>query len=120
MYHSWDDCREMVVEHLKRSLPAGEAFIFIDDEQLGLGEHLAGRRVIPFLERNGKYWGAPDGDTQAIEDLQRLRGKGTRWLAIGWPSFWWLDQYGRFRLHLAQHSTCRLSTPHLQIYELNQ
>jgi len=69
-------------------IPPDETFILVDEEQLRpLMPH---RRVLPFLERDGAYWGPPADDVTAIRELERLRAAGARQIAFAWPCFWWL------------------------------
>jgi glycosyltransferase involved in cell wall biosynthesis len=112
MYHTWDNRRAIFLEQLDRVLPPGERFILIDDGALGLDGAFNGRAAIPFLEREGQYWGPPRRDQDAISDLERLRGAGVQWLVIAWPSLWWLDQYGNFDRHLRGSSQLVLDSPH--------
>mgnify|MGYP001231146318 CR=1 FL=1 len=73
-------------------VPAGSSFLLIDDGALGI-EELDGRRAIPVLERDGEYYGAPEGGGQALAELERQVTAGVRHVAIAWPSFWWLQEY---------------------------
>jgi glycosyltransferase involved in cell wall biosynthesis len=118
MYHTWDARRAIFLDQLDAAVPAGEALILVDDGQLGLDAQFSGRRLIPFLERDGRYWGPPRDASEAVECLERLRAQGARWLAVAWPSFWWLDQYGAFDRHL--RTTCRraLESAHGILFEI--
>jgi hypothetical protein len=118
MYHSWDNRKAILLDEIERVLPGGEPFIVIDDGQLGLYETFNGRRVIPFLERDGRYWGAPDHAGEAIENLERLGATGVRWLVIGWPAFWWLDQYGSFDQYLRTRCRPVMQSPHGTVFQL--
>jgi hypothetical protein len=69
---------------------AGESFILIDGETFG-GTVGAGRLRLPFLEKDGRYWGTASDDQHAITELERLRATGARFLAVAWPGFWWLE-----------------------------
>ena len=68
-------------------IPAAESFILVDEQNLG---HQIGgnRRVIPFREREGQYWGRPVNDDAAIGELERLRDTGAGFIAFAWPAFW--------------------------------
>ena len=51
------------------------------------------RRVVPFTERDGDYWGPPVDDESAIDEIERvLDGRGG-WVVIAWTAFWWLEHY---------------------------
>jgi len=118
MYHAWDVCRTTLLEQIEVTVPAGERFILVDDGQLGLDRDFSGRSVLPFLERDGQYWGPPHDAGDAIACLERLREQSLRWLVIAWPSFWWLDQYGNFDRHLRRTYRRALDGPHGMIFDL--
>lgn len=92
-------------------------FVLIDGMQLSLDPR-CGRRVIPFLEHEGQYWGEPEDDRHAIDELERLRREGAGFLVLAWPSFWWLDDYPRFIEHLDNSYGCLLDNERLRILEL--
>jgi glycosyltransferase involved in cell wall biosynthesis len=92
-------------------------FVLIDGMQLSL-EPRSGRRVIPFLEHDGQYWGEPEDDQHAIDELERLRREGARFLVLAWPSFCWLDDYPRFIEHLNNSYGCVLDNERLRIFAL--
>lgn len=83
---------------LTESVPLDEPFILVDEEQLR--QLLPHRRVIPFLERDGAYWGPPADDATAIRELERLRQAGARRIVFAWPCFWWLEHYAAFAGYL--------------------
>ena len=92
-------------------------FVLIDGMQLSL-EPTSGRQVIPFLEHDGQYWGEPEDDAQAIDELERLRTDGARFVVLAWPSFWWLEEYPGFIEQLRNTHACVLENERLQIFEL--
>jgi SAM-dependent methyltransferase len=104
-------------EELGRIVPSGDCFILVDQQQLQsvLG---AGRRAVPFLERDGQYWGPPPDDSSAIGELERLRRVGAKFLIFAWPAFWWLDHYPGFRQHLVGHYRCILQNERLVAFDL--
>jgi len=93
-------------DELIELVPPDETFILVDEEQLRpLMPH---RRVIPFLERDGVYWGPPADDATAIRELERLRAAGARRIVFAWPCYWWLQHYVAFASHLrANYRTVR-------------
>jgi glycosyltransferase involved in cell wall biosynthesis len=52
-------------------------------------------QVIPQID--GCYGGAPPSSAQLIDEVRRLSLDGVRFLAVAWPSFWWIDYYHEFR-----------------------
>ncbi len=117
LYHTWDNRRAILLEQLERTLPQGEPFVLVDDGQLGVGPDFNGRRVIPFLERDGVYFGPPHVAQDAIDNLQRLAAAGVRRVVIAWPSFWWLDQYERFDRHLRSNGARLMESSQGLVFE---
>lgn len=95
----WDSQVHLAEQEITSLIPPGEAFILVDEQQLctTLG---AARKALPFLEREGQYWGRPQDDAAAIEEVERLRRAGTRWMVFAWPAFWWLDSYSDLLTYL--------------------
>jgi hypothetical protein len=89
-------CRDALV----RLIPPGMPFILVDDDQMR--SDLPHARALPFLEKNGKYWGPPADDATAIRELARLRRTGARYIAFTWPAYWWTEHYGEFYRHLCE------------------
>ena len=51
------------------------------------------RAVLPFMERNGVYWGCPPDDNTAISEFERLIKQGATHIVFGWMCFWWIEYY---------------------------
>jgi glycosyltransferase involved in cell wall biosynthesis len=94
-------------------------FILVDGTELAV-ERRSGRQVTPFLEHEGDYWGKPDDDTHAIDELERLRVGGAHFLVLAWPSFWWRDAYPGFLDHLRTRYGCVLENERLQVFDLTR
>lgn len=80
--------------------PNGETVIVIDHD--GLRNYLAGsRRGMPFVERDGRYWGLPEDDAEAVRELERQRKEApAQFLALATSSLWFLDRFPVFcRVH---------------------
>jgi len=101
---------------LTQAIPLSEPFILVDEEQLR--SELPHTRAIPFLEKDGEYWGPPANDAQAIRELERLRKTGVCYIAITWPSFWWLEHYAGFHRHLHKRFRRILKNGLLTVFEL--
>jgi hypothetical protein len=113
----WLDQCYRTAQELASVIPPGETLILADDGALG-GDLAIGRRAIPFIERDGQYWGPPpDGET-AVRELERLRLAGANFIAFGWPALWWLDHYGELREHLNSTSRRVLENDRLMIFDL--
>ena len=100
-------------------IPAGESFVLVDEDswRIDIG---ADRQAIPFLERDGHYWGPPADDETAIGELERLRQGGAGYVVFGWPGFWWLEYYGGLHRHLRTNFRCLLENERLVVFELRE
>jgi len=100
-------------------VPSGGSFILVDDAQWGNVRALAGYRIIPFLEKDGVYWGPPADDGVAWQELERLRAAGASHIAFAWPSFWWLQHYAEFHRRLSEAFPCVLANERLIAFKLH-
>jgi hypothetical protein len=86
------------------AIPREERFILVDEDQLrALLPHV---NALPFLEKDGNYWGPPPDGVVARTELDRLRRLGARHVAFISSTFWWLDYYRELREYL--DSSCQL------------
>jgi hypothetical protein len=99
-------------------IPPGSTFIMVDDGASEGDAAIAGRCGVPFLERDGKYWGRPQDDDIAIRELERLRRSGSSFLVFGLPAMWWLDYYERFRRYLYATYSCLVASDSLVVFDL--
>jgi glycosyltransferase involved in cell wall biosynthesis/SAM-dependent methyltransferase len=104
-------------EDLAALLPPG-AVLILADEECYRDQLAADRPVLPFLERDGQYWGAPPDDNTAIRELERLRRSGAGFLAFARPAFWWLDHYAGFSGYLRATFRCVLENDGLVVFDL--
>ena len=126
-YRRWTERGQFCTDHMKRLLrvthalatviPADATFILADQEQFR-SLLPAAFHSIPFLERNGVYWGAPPDDETAIHELERLRQAGARFLVVAWPAFWFLDHYRALQRHLEGNFSCILRDELLVVFDL--
>ena len=79
------------------------SFILVGKEPLGI-EKVGSRVALPFLERDGQYWGNPTDDNMAISEIQRMRDAGADFIFFPQDELWWLDYYVGFDDYL--RSTC--------------
>lgn len=102
-----------------RTIPEGETFILVDENGFG-GGFARGRRALPFLERDGAYWGAPPDGATAVGELERMRReRGAGFIAFGWPCFWWLEHYTALAAHLRERYDCVLDNRRLVVFDLH-
>ena len=110
------DVRKEIAETIAPTQP-GAPFILVDEAQWAI-EEIDGRLAIPFLEKNGEYWGAPNDDEEAIRELNRLAQAGAAFVVFGAPAFWWLDYYSALSEYLRSKFTCVLENERLVIFDL--
>ena len=96
----------------------GSSVILVNDDQWGNASRIADRRIIPFLENDGRYFGPPADDFAASRELERLRGQGAGYIAFAWNSFWWLEYYAGFHRQLRQRFPCVFENERLVVFEL--
>jgi SAM-dependent methyltransferase len=115
---SWFQQLQLAGDELMQVIPPGSCVILVNDDQWGNRE-LCGRRLIPFLERDGRYWGPPADDETAIRELHRLRAEGAEYIVFAWNSFWWLDHYKVFHRNLRAGFPVLLENERLVVFKLN-
>jgi hypothetical protein len=99
-------------------IPMVEPFILVDEDSVR--EELVGRRVVPFLEKDGQYNGRPADDEAAIRELERLRGAGLNFLVFWWAELWWLDYYHDLSQHLRTRYKAVLEDENLAVFDLRE
>ena len=117
-FHADLEAQRRTAEELASVVPESDIVVLADEAQWVAPEIAGPRPTRPFLDRDGQYWGAPADDATAIAELERMRGEGARFLAVGWPAFWWLDHYQGFADHLRTRYACRLESERLVVFDL--
>ena len=102
---------------LESLIKPGERFIMIDEEQSGLLRRRTAWRI-PFLEQGGQYFGMPANDEAALDELQRQRKAGARWLIIAQSSFWAIAFYPGLMRELETHHRCEVRDSSLVVFQL--
>ena len=116
--HAWWPRIDSAINEIQDLVPAGESFILADEDVWGTDPIVRGRKRIPFLEHEGRYWGPPADDDAGLRELERLRGEGASFIVFGWPAFWWLDRYATMHSHLRDRFRCSLETDRLVGFDL--
>jgi glycosyltransferase involved in cell wall biosynthesis len=114
-----DDRENQVVDRLRRTLPLGSRYILVDEDRTGIRNKLP-CEAVPFLGRDGLYWGPPADDVQAIREFERLRDKGAQFIVFPWVAFWWLEHYRDWANHLDSTARCLEKTDLVVVYDLQQ
>jgi hypothetical protein len=115
---SWTHRLCRAAEEVTALVPPGEAFILMDEDKWGTKQRLAGRRAIPFPERDGGYWGPPADDNTALREVERLRHQGAAFLVVAWPAFWWLEHYTALHDYLRATFRCILRNERVVMFDL--
>lgn len=100
--NSWWHKQASVIAEMATLPDRPGSIIFVDDGVWGLGP-IAGWKRMPFLEQDGQFAGLPENDHQAINELERLRGKGAQYIVFPWHTLWWLEVYPGFQKYLTEH-----------------
>src|SRR5262249_14698304 len=109
----------LTVQDIAAVIPPGDRFILVDDDAVR-GELAVGSRAIPFLERDGQYWGPPLDDATAIREIERLRATGAGFMVFAWPALWWLDYYTGFRDYLQSRFAALPRTERVVAFDLHE
>jgi hypothetical protein len=99
-FEQWLPKLQRTIEGIHKLFPQNISFILVDQEEIRSKIIDAGLNAIPFLERNGHYWGPPPDDETAIKELERSRSSGAQFIVFIWPTFWWLDHYSEFNQYI--------------------
>jgi hypothetical protein len=117
---TWIEQRHLATLEITALIPPDDTFILVDGDEWATGDTVAGRRRIPFLERDGQYWGPPSDDEVAVCNLERLRQAGASFIVFAWPAFWWLDCYQRFNGYLRAQFCCILENERVIVFDLRK
>jgi hypothetical protein len=108
--------REMIIDDIEPTIPPGSLFILVyKGHGLDMG---AGRRYLPFPERDGVWNGYPADDNAAIAELERLRLGGARFIVFPAPMFFWLELYPGLKNVLRAKGRPLVNNDRALIYEL--
>ncbi len=115
----WMNRFYLMADDIRTMTAPQDTLVLADQGQLGAV--ITGRQhIIPFPERDGQYWGPPEDDDTAIQELGRLRRSGASFIAFAWPAFWWLDYYSEFHRHLRSEFRCVLQNDRLVVFDLRR
>jgi glycosyltransferase involved in cell wall biosynthesis len=120
VYYQWMCKIDQTLRELAFVADNRQKLILVDENQCGGANALSGRRVLPFLERDGQYWGPPADDAVAIRELDRMRNNAASLIAFAWPAFWWMEHYKSFARHLHENYPCVLNNERLKVFTLGK
>ncbi|MBD1918049.1 MULTISPECIES: glycosyltransferase [Cyanophyceae] len=116
---SWNNNLACLVRDINLFTQNGDLIICVDEACFGT-DFIQDRRILPFLERDGQYYGPPADDDTAIEELERMRQSGASFIVFGWPALWWLDYYYEFHNYLYSKFSCIDKNSRSVIFALNK
>lgn len=119
--YAWMARFNQAAEEIKSVVPEQAAMILADGSEWGGSRSapvISGRRVIPFTERDGEYFGPPSDAEAGIEEVERQRRAGACFIVFAWPAFWWLDHYAGMADHLRGNYPCLLENERLLIFDM--
>ena len=117
---AWQDVVDFGTADILQVVPQTSSFVLVDDNRWATAGFLNGRKIIPFLERHGEYWGLPSDDAVAIRELERLRAGGASFVVFAWPALWWLEHYAQFHEYLSSHFRCVLANDRVVVYDMRR
>jgi hypothetical protein len=117
--HSWFHQLNRAVTDILQTVPEDANLVLVEGGTWDAAAAFAKLNARPFLARNGEDWGPPRDSTAAIAELNSIRRDGINYLAIGWPSFWWFEEYPRFFEYLDGVAACVLRNDVVAVYKLN-
>jgi glycosyltransferase involved in cell wall biosynthesis len=122
--YEWMKWQDEASKEIKALIPQGHTFILVDEDnwsdRWGDCQVITDRCAIPFLEKDGQYWGPPPDDSTAISELERLRNRGATFIVFAWPAFWWLDYYSQLGRYLRSTFRCVRANQLIMIFDLRQ
>jgi hypothetical protein len=117
--NSWWCQLALATEEIEAVVPPNSSFILVDENTWGMRDEFRRRRVIPFTQRAGQYWGPPEDDATAVGELERSREAGADFIVFTRQSFWMLDHFGELHNHLRSMFSCALSSDRLKVFRLS-
>jgi glycosyltransferase involved in cell wall biosynthesis len=114
----WLERLLLAKQDLTALVSPGESYILVNGDEWGDPQPVEDRRAIPFLESEGVYWGPPADDAAAIDEVERLRRQGARYVVLWWTCFWWLEHYAQFSRYLQSRFTRSLDNERLIAFDL--
>jgi glycosyltransferase involved in cell wall biosynthesis len=114
----WLDRLRAATRDVEQRTPTGATVVLVDGDEWGDGELVPGRRLLPFLERDGAWCGPPPNGAVAVAELERLVQEGATFIALWWTQLWWLEEYEEFTRYLERHGRCVLRSDGLLLWRL--
>jgi SAM-dependent methyltransferase len=115
----WFENLAAAVSDIQLNVPKAARLVLVNNDEWGCEDReLPEYNLIPFLEHGGQFWGAPENNAQAIQELERLQSAGAQYLAVAWNAFWWLEHYRDWTRQLFEKHRCILWNERVAIFQL--
>jgi glycosyltransferase involved in cell wall biosynthesis len=115
----WDEKLELTKNEIENMLPRKAKVILVDQGAMDPGA-FDRHTILPFLEKNGTYWGPPATDADAIKEFEKLKRHKADYLVFAWSAFWWFDYYKEWRDYLVDQFQCIFKNSRLIVFALGQ
>jgi SAM-dependent methyltransferase len=118
------DRRTALAAKLLATIPPETTYILVGMDYWFVGidcwysKLLTTRTARPFLERDGEYWGKPETDARAVQELDRMRTSGAEFIAFPRSEWWWFEAYPGMHGYLYSEYTCCFADDHVIIFDL--
>lgn len=116
--HAWWSQIGAAISDIASVVPAGGSFILADQDAWASGPLIAGRTCFPYREKDGRFWGPPADDEEAIAELRRQRDLGRRFFVVAYPHLWYLEHYRGLGAWLSRSARACLSNDRVAIFDL--
>jgi hypothetical protein len=113
----WNNKAAGITGDVESLVPEETAFILVDEGNF-IRKGFSRRNPIAFLEHDGEYAGPPANDTEAIQELEKMRKRGAAFLVVLWPAFWWLDYYKEWNQYIRSRFNCIAQNKRVIIFDL--
>ncbi len=114
----WMQQLHLLGQDFLRCVPSREPLVLIDLDTVRF-QLASGHRGLPFIERDGQYWGSPPDDDAAIVELHQARQRGLKYIAIAWPAFWFMEKYPKAAAELQNRANCLLRNERVMLFKLS-
>jgi glycosyltransferase involved in cell wall biosynthesis len=114
---TWAEQQQIDAHDIASVIPSGDTFILVDNN-MKFREFVLGRHALPFLEKNGLYWGNPSDDDIAIRELERMRQTGATFIVFSNHALWWFDHYPKFHDYLRSNFNCATEKENITAFDL--
>ena len=117
--HSWLIRLQSSFDEIKKHVPENEKLILADGDQWQVSGEIAGRQIVPIMEKDNQYWGQPANDEDAIREIEQQISRMAGYIFFAWPVFWWLDYYKGLVAYLENNHTPLTRNERLVGFKLN-